>query len=65
MATRNTGVFSKLGVVSTLVDAAMAFARGDRLGGAVLLGAAGLSSRIPGFGVAASIALRLIRRFRR
>lgn len=64
MATANAGSLTKLGIVSTLVDAALAFARGNRLGGAVLLGAAALSSRIPGIGVAASLAMRLIRRLR-
>lgn len=64
MANANAGVFNKLSIVSTLVDAAMAFARGNRLGGALLLGAAALSSKIPGLGVAASIAMRLYRRLR-
>ena len=64
MATANAGLFTKLGIVSTLVDAAIAFARGNRLGGAVLLGAAALSSKLPGLGVAASVALRLFRRLR-
>ncbi|MCU4801305.1 hypothetical protein OB920_13070 [Halobacteria archaeon HArc-gm2] len=64
MATANAGTFTKLGIVSTLVDAAVAFARGNRLGGAVLLAAAALSSKIPGIGVAASVAFRIVKRLR-
>lgn len=64
MANLNPNSMNKLSIISTLVDAAMAFARGNRLGGALLLGAAALSSKIPGLGVAASIAMRLYRRFR-
>jgi len=50
--------------VSTLVDAAVAFARGRPKSGALLLGAAALSSRLPGLGVAVSVALRVYRRLR-
>lgn len=64
MATANAGALTKLGIVSTVIDAAIAFARGNRLGGALLLAAAALSSKLPGLGVAASIALRLYRRLR-
>ena len=52
---------NRLGIVSTLVDAAVAFSRGRRKSGFLLLGAAALSSRIPGIGVAASVFLRVVR----
>jgi hypothetical protein len=55
---------NRVSIVSTLVDAALAFARGRRKSGALLLGAAALSSRIPGLGTAVSVFLRLVRRFR-
>lgn len=64
MATVNAGNLSKLSIVSTLVDAAVAFARGDRRGAAALLGAAVLSTKVPGLGVVASVAIRLYRRLR-
>lgn len=53
-----------LDIVATLVDAALAFARGHRRSGVLLLGAAALSSHLPGLGTAVSVLLRLVRRFR-
>ncbi|AFZ73367.1 hypothetical protein [Natronobacterium gregoryi] len=50
--------------VTTLIDAAMEFAKGRRKSGALLLGAAALSSRIPGFGTAVSLLIRAYRRLR-
>lgn len=64
MTTFNSNSANKLSIVSTLVDAAMAFARGRPKSGALLLGAAALSSRIPGLGTAVSLLIRLVRRFR-
>ncbi|MHC3439714.1 hypothetical protein ACYJ1Y_16880 [Natrialbaceae archaeon A-gly3] len=52
------------GVVTTLVDAVMEFTKGRPRSGALLLGAAALSSRIPGFGTAVSLLLRAYRRLR-
>lgn len=54
----------RLGIVSTLIDAVLAFARGRPRSGALLLGAAALSGRVPGLGVIVSVALRLYRRLR-
>ncbi|AQL44465.1 hypothetical protein BV210_04105 [Halorientalis sp. IM1011] len=51
-----------LSIVSTLVDAVIAFARGRPKAGALLLGAAALSTRIPGLGVAVSVLLRVYRK---
>lgn len=62
MATINRNTITDIGIVSTLVDAAMAFARGRPKTGALLLGSAALSSRIPGLGIAVSAALRVYRR---
>ncbi len=66
MAVTNTSVQSanKISIISTLVDAALAFARGRPKSGLLLLGAAALSSKIPGIGTATSLLLRIIRRFR-
>lgn len=68
MSTRDARGRSKLlknaGVVTTLIDAAMEFAKGRRKSGALLLGAAAVSSRIPGFGTAVSLLIRAYRRFR-
>jgi hypothetical protein len=66
MTVTNTNVQSvnKISIVSTLVDAALAFARGRPKSGLLLLGAAVLSSRIPGVGTATSLLLRIIRRLR-
>lgn len=52
---------NRVSIVSTLIDAALAFARGRRKSGLVLLGAAALSSRVPGLGTAVSLFLRLVR----
>jgi hypothetical protein len=51
-------------VVATLLDAAMEFRKGRRGSGLLLLGAAVLSSRVPGAGTAVSILLRAFRRLR-
>jgi hypothetical protein len=65
MATINARSLNKLSIASTLVDAAMAFYRGRYKRGAMLLGAAVISSRVPGFGTAASILSRLFDRVQR
>jgi hypothetical protein len=62
--TANTKVLNDASIVSTLVDAAVAFANGRRWSGAFLLVAAALSRRVPGLGVAASVVLRIARRLR-
>lgn len=54
----------RLGVLSTLVDAGVAFARGRSVDGVLLLVSAALSTRVPGLGVAVSLLLRAYRRFR-
>lgn len=59
------GSASKLGILSTLIDAGVEFARGRSTTGVLLLAAAALSSRLPGLGVAVSVLLRVYRRFRR
>lgn len=64
MATINAQSANSVSIVATLVDAAFAFSRGDRKSGVLLLGAAALSSRIPGLGTAVSVFLRLVRRLR-
>jgi hypothetical protein len=64
MTNFNSKSMKKLSTVSTLVDAAMAFARGREKSGLLLVGAAALSSRVPGLGTAASLLLRLARRLR-
>jgi len=71
MSTPNTSAVSGLGgsarnlsTLATLVDAAIAFARGRPKSGALLLGAAALSSRVPGLGTLVSVALRVYRRLR-
>lgn len=64
MATFNSRSANKVSIVSTLVDAALEFARGRRKSGALLLGAAALSSRIPGLGTVVSLLLRFARRLR-
>nr|WP_276300812.1 hypothetical protein [Halorussus sp. DT80] len=52
---------NKLSIVSTLVDAAMAFVRGRKKSGMLLVGAAALSSKVPGIGTAVSLLVRLVR----
>lgn len=64
MTSFNTDSANKLSIVSTLVDAALAFRRGRSKSGLLLLVAAALSSRIPGVGAAASLLLRIVRRLR-
>ncbi len=59
-----TELLKNAGVVTTIIDAGMEFARGRPKSGALLLGAAALSSRIPGFGTAVSVLLRAVRRLR-
>ncbi|WP_049921488.1 hypothetical protein [Halopiger djelfimassiliensis] len=59
-----TELLKNAGVVTTLVDAVMEFSKGRRKSGALLLGAAAVSSRIPGFGTAVSLLLRAYRRLR-
>jgi hypothetical protein len=51
-------------MVSTLVDAGVAFARGRRVSGVLLFVSAALSTRVPGLGVAVSLLLRAYHRFR-
>lgn len=62
--TVNAQSLNSLSIGSTLVDAALAFVRGRHKSGALLLGAAALSTRIPGIGTAVSLALRIARQFR-
>ncbi|ELZ23189.1 hypothetical protein C475_16109 [Halosimplex carlsbadense 2-9-1] len=62
MANLNAGSLNKVGIVSTLVDAALAFARGRPKSGALLVVAAALSSKVPGLGTLTSVALRIARR---
>ena len=53
---------NNLSIVSTVVDAALAFARGRSVSGVLLLAAAAVSTRVSGAGVAMSLLLRLYRR---
>ncbi|ELY66841.1 hypothetical protein [Natrinema versiforme] len=64
MAPLNRNSAKKLSIVSTVLDAAMAFRRGQRKSGLLLLVAAALSSRVPGIGTAVSLFLRIVRRLR-
>ena len=64
MTALNSRSVNRLSIVSTLVDAALAFVRGRPKSGVLLLGAAALSSRVPGLGTAASLLLRIVRRLR-
>lgn len=52
---------NRASVVSTVIDAALAFGRGRHWSGFVRLGAAALSSKVPGLGTAVSLFLRLVR----
>jgi len=61
MATVNTRSLNRVSTVSTLVDAALSFVRGRPKSGVLLLGAAALSSKVPGLGTAVSLLLRLVR----
>jgi len=60
----NTKSINKLSIASTILDAGVAFARGRRKESIVLLGAAAVSTRVPGVGTAASLLFRLARRLR-
>ncbi|WP_254523860.1 hypothetical protein [Natrinema caseinilyticum] len=64
MTSFDTRSANKLSIVSTVIDSVLAFRRGRPKSGLLLLGAAALSSRIPGVGTAVSLALRLARRLR-
>ncbi|WP_276272667.1 hypothetical protein [Haloarcula litorea] len=64
MSTVDANSMNRLSIVSTLVDAAVAFLRGRTKSGLVLVGAAALSSKVPGLGTAVSLALRIVRRLR-
>lgn len=64
MTTVNANSLNRLSMVSTLVDAAVAFLRGRTKSGLLLVGAAALSSKVPGLGTAVSVALRVVRRLR-
>ena len=59
------GLLKNAGVVTTLIDAALEFTKGRPKSGLLLVGAAALSSRIPGFGTAVSLLLRGYRRLTR
>lgn len=54
----------RVGVLSTLLDAGVAFARGRWRSGILLLVAAVLTTRVSGAGIAVSLLLRAYRRFR-
>ncbi|GAB3699120.1 hypothetical protein [Halorubrum pallidum] len=62
---RGGKTLQRLGIVSTLIDAAAAFARRDTRTGFLLLGAAVASRWVPGLGVVVSVFTRLYRRVRR
>ncbi|WP_436343741.1 hypothetical protein [Natronorubrum sp. FCH18a] len=59
-----TELLKNAGVVTTAIDGIMELSKGRRKSGLLLLGAAALSSRIPGLGTAASMLLRAYRRLR-
>lgn len=61
MTTINRRTASDLSTATTVIDAVLEFLRGRRKSGALLLGAAALSRKIPGLGTAASILLRVYR----
>ncbi|WP_226010559.1 hypothetical protein [Halomicrobium salinisoli] len=58
------GSARNISTLATLVDAAIALARGRPKSAVLLLGAAVLSSRVPGLGTLVSVALRVYRRLR-
>jgi hypothetical protein len=64
MANVTANSMKKLSIATTVLDAAMAFRRGNPRRGAVLLGAAALSTRAPGLGTLASIGYRVYQRLR-
>ncbi|WP_207590263.1 hypothetical protein [Halomontanus rarus] len=57
-----SNVLKNASTVTTVIDALMEFAKGRRGSGLLLLGAAALSSRVPGIGTAVSLLLRAYRR---
>ncbi|MCU4753638.1 hypothetical protein OB919_16885 [Halobacteria archaeon AArc-curdl1] len=59
-----TDVLKNASTVTTVIDAVLEFSKGRRLSGLVLLGAAALSSKVPGVGTVASLLLRVYRRLR-
>lgn len=62
MAGFDTRSINRISIASTVVDALLSFRRGRTKSGVLLLGAAALSSRVPGIGTAASLLLRIARR---
>lgn len=64
MTTVNSGPLRSLGIGTTLLDAALEFARGHNKSAAILAGAAALSTRVPGLGIVVSVLLRIVRRLR-
>lgn len=65
MSTTSDGrgnLVSNASTLTTIADAILEFAKGRRKAGALLLGAAAISRRVPGFGTAVSIGIRLYRR---
>lgn len=63
--TRNrTDMLKNASTVTTVIDAVVEFSKGRRLSGLLLLGAAALSSKVPGVGTVASLLLRAYRRLR-
>ena len=59
-----TNALKNASTVTTVIDAILEFRKGRRASGLLLLGAAALSSRIPGVGTATSLLLRVYRRLR-
>ncbi|MDQ2051509.1 hypothetical protein RBH26_13585 [Natronolimnohabitans sp. A-GB9] len=59
-----TELLKNAGVVTTAIDGLIELTKGRRKSGLLLLGAAAVSSRIPGFGTAVSVLLRAYRRLR-
>ncbi|WP_049927399.1 hypothetical protein [Halopiger goleimassiliensis] len=57
-------LLTNAGVVTTVIDAGMEFSKGRRKTGLLLLGAAAVSRRVPGFGTAVSLGVRAYRRLR-
>ena len=49
---------------TTLIDAILEFSKGRHRAGALLLAAAAVSTKVPGFGTAVSLLLRVYRRVR-
>ena len=60
----NANLLKNAGVVTTLIDGVLEFAKGRRKSGLLLVGAAAVSAKIPGFGTVVSAALRAYRRLR-